>query len=317
MDESVRDREEGSRPGKLRGLAATSSDRHTFAILALDHVTSMAAVAQPGSATAIGRPQLAALKAAILDRLASAATAVLVDPEIGLRVLEERRLQLASVGIVLGIENGDYDSDVLGPRLLEGWSVARAVRTPVDALKISVLFDPRAGAIDAAERFVADVAAECRQADVALFVEPLVAPDSTCDRRSAVVECARRFGSLGADVLKLEFPIDTRHIGDERIWRDACAEVDAASPVPWTLLSGGETFARFRRMVEIACEAGASGFVAGRSVWRQAVQHPDDGAPWADAEQRLRELASLARATARPWSEHRCFAGHHAGGGRP
>src|SRR4029078_4586491 len=47
--------------------------------------------------------------------------------------------------------------------------------------------------------------------------------------------------------------------------------LDAASQVPWVLLSGGVDDATFEAQVEVACRAGASGVLAGRSVWEGAA----------------------------------------------
>ena len=42
---------------------------------------------------------------------------------------------------------------------------------------------------------------------------------------------------------------------------------------PWVLLSGGVDDATFERQVEVACHAGASGVLVGRSVWAEAATH--------------------------------------------
>ena len=43
--------------------------------------------------------------------------------------------------------------------------------------------------------------------------------------------------------------------------------------MPWVLLSGGVDDATFERQVRVACEAGASGVLVGRSVWAEAATH--------------------------------------------
>jgi len=85
-----------------------------------------------------------------------------------------------------------------------------------------------------------------------------------------VIETARRLVPLGVDVLKAEFPADVSEQDDEQ-WRAGCEELSAVCPVPWVLLSAGVSFETFVRQVRIACEAGASGVMAGRSVWSEAV----------------------------------------------
>ena len=75
---------------------------------------------------------------------------------------------------------------------------------------------------------------------------------------------------MGRDILKAEFPYDAA-VTDETRWAEACAELDAATPVPWVLLSGGVDDATFERQVGVACRAGASGVLVGRSVWAEAA----------------------------------------------
>ena len=56
----------------------------------------------------------------------------------------------------------------------------------------------------------------------------------------------------------------------------ACVEVNDASPRPWALLSAGEPFETFKTQLQIACEAGCCGFMAGRSLWSEAATAPED-----------------------------------------
>jgi tagatose 1,6-diphosphate aldolase len=86
---------------------------------------------------------------------------------------------------------------------------------------------------------------------------------------------------------------------------DNCKRLDAASHVPWIILSGGVDFDLFVRQVEIASKAGASGFLAGRALWQEATSI-------ATREQRqeffntvvvdrLRVLMAAANAYGTPW----------------
>ena len=104
-------------------------------------------------------------------------------------------------------------------------------------------------------------------------------------------------------MLKAEFPYDAG-VTDEARWREACAELDAATPVPWVLLSGGVDDALFERQVRAACEAGASGVLVGRSVWAEAATMAPRGSrsvPRVDGRTRLARLADLVDELAAPW----------------
>lgn len=287
--------------GKRRGLEATSTAQHHFAILALDHIGSMAKMMQPDDPATVTLDQIAAAKFEVARRLHPLSSAVLLDPLIGYAAGGIRPDLWDGTGLLLGIEESDYSSPAAAPQIIDGWSVERAAAAGADAIKISFRFDPNGDTGDV-ERFVRDVVAECERVDVPLFAEPLGVFRDPSDRRRVIVEGARRFSRLGVDVLKLEFPEDVSTVTDRRVWADACGEVDSASAVPWTLLSAGEDFPRFLAMLEVACDAGASGFVAGRAVWRDVVLGSDAGAAWRHAADRLGRLAQTTRERARPWT---------------
>ncbi len=59
-----------------------------------------------------------------------------------------------------------------------------------------------------------------------------------------------------------------------------CKELDQASRLPWVLLSAGVDFESFRIQVEIACKAGASGFLAGRALWQEGARIPAGKQEW-------------------------------------
>jgi tagatose 1,6-diphosphate aldolase len=164
---------------------------------------------------------------------------------------------------------------------------------------------------------VASVAEACLAEDLALFVEPLsFGLDGGRlvgeDRRRVVVETARRLTAIGADILKAEFPYDPG-VTDEGRWREACAELDAATPVPWVLLSGGVDDATFERQVGVACEAGASGVLVGRSVWAEAAAMAPaerDRFLATDGRARLQRLTDLVDGVGAPWRPRWAAARH-------
>jgi tagatose-1,6-bisphosphate aldolase len=118
-----------------------------------------------------------------------------------------------------------------------------------------------------------------------------------------VVETARRLTTTGADVLKAEFPFDPG-VTDRDAWRDACAELDEATALPWVLLSGGVDDATFEAQVATACDAGASGALVGRSVWADAATllEPERTATLVAAGRgRLARLAGIIEERGHPW----------------
>jgi len=309
--------------GKRRGLQATLTARGLFTILAFDHRGSLRRMMCPDAPDTVPYADVVALKLEIVTALAPHASGVLLDPIYGASQAVVAGAGTGAlpgrVGLLVALEETGYAGDTTArrTRLLPAWSVAQIKRMGASAVKLLIYYHPDTGEVAAAqEALVSQVADECRQYDIAFFLEPVsygVDPDVpkgsasfAQGRTRVVVETARRLGRLGADVLKLEFPVDVAHEPDESAWRAACRLVSEASAVPWTLLSAGVDFPTFQRQVEIACQEGASGYLAGRAVWKEAV--PLVGEARArflreDAARRLDTLAAIADREGRSWTD--------------
>jgi tagatose-1,6-bisphosphate aldolase len=289
--------------GKRRALQALSTPEHLFTILAVDHISALSSVARPDDPASMTNDDLASIKVHLVSALAGETSGVLVDPVLGLAPIIQGDVLPGHVGLLVGLEDGDYASLDEAPRLFKGWDVAHAAVAGATAIKCSFLYDPFSPS-DAVHQFVSDLAADCDHHGLPLFGEPLVPESSSADRRAVVVETARRIGSLGVDILKLEFPSAASESSAGGEWREACLELTEAIPVPWTLLSGGESFDTYASQLEVACKAGASGYVAGRTVWKESVARgaDSDNAALEEARRRLRHLAEIVVAHGKPWS---------------
>jgi tagatose 1,6-diphosphate aldolase len=296
--------------GTRRGLDATSSPRGTFAVLALDHRQNLRKELRPEDPSATTSDEMIDFKRTVVRALASIATGTLLDPEIGAAQCIADGSLAGRAGLIVALEATGYDGAAGAriSRLLPGWDVAKAKRLGASAAKLLVYYHPDAPNAADQERLVAGLAADCRAHDLALFVEPLsFGLDGGAltgeDRRRVVIETARRLTALGGDVLKAEFPYDAS-VDDRSSWAEACIELDAASSLPWVLLSGGVDDATFEAQVEVACGAGASGVLVGRSVWAPAAAlPPEERTTWLDTEgaARLRRLVELVERAAHPW----------------
>src|SRR5262249_25393264 len=115
---------------------------------------------------------------------------------------------------------------------------------------------------------IGEVVADCRAAGMPSVIEPLVAKrpgEPPLDEQAMgelVVEAATRMAQLPPDLLQLAWPGGA--VGCRGV-------AEALGPVPWTLLSAGVGFDRFVDRVAVALEHGASGFIAGRAIWGDAV----------------------------------------------
>jgi tagatose 1,6-diphosphate aldolase len=300
-------------PGTRRGLDMCASARGTFAVLALDHRQNLRKELRPAEPESVSYDEMVEFKRAVVRALSPVATGTLLDPEIGAAQCIADGSLPARAGLLVAIEATGYSgpSTARISRVLPGWSVEKAKRLGASAAKLLVYYHPEASNAADQERLVEAVAADCRAADLGLFVEPLsfsVVDGASLTgeaRRRVVVETARRLTEIGGDILKAEFPYDPS-VTDRSRWREACAELDAAAAVPWVLLSGGVDDATFEEQVATACAAGASGVLVGRSVWAEAATMESDARDAflsTTARDRLRRLADLVDAAGRPWHQ--------------
>jgi hypothetical protein len=116
-------------------------------------------------------------------------------------------------------------------------------------------------------------------------------------REDAIIEAARALNDLDIDLLKLEYPGSPA----------GCRRLAAILHRPWAVLSAGVPFDQFTDIIRIAAdEGGASGFIAGRSVWREvaglAGPHREEFLTTV-ARPRLERLIEVAEHRARPWTE--------------
>jgi tagatose 1,6-diphosphate aldolase len=299
--------------GSRRGLAASALSNGTFAMLALDHRQNYRKEMSPDDPASVSYDDMVDLKRAMVRALSPVVSGVLLDPEIGAAQCITDGSLPGSVGLVVAIEATGYSGEPEArlSRVLDGWSVEKVKRMGASAAKLLLYYHPDSSTADHQERLLADVATSCRNVDLPLFVEPLSfstrdrRPLSGDERRRVVVETARRLTTIGGDVLKAEFPYDKAVIDQDR-WRDACAELNAASSLPWVLLSGGVDHDTFAKQVAVACEAGASGVLAGRSVWAEAatLASPErDRFLTTTARERMRGLTEIVTGLGHPWHD--------------
>ena len=299
-------------PGRWRGLKTTSNDDHTFTILAFDQRGTFTKMLPEGTPyeTAVE------IKREVVFALSPHVSAVLLDPVYS---LPAAHAMVGDSGLLMALEKSGYTGDSTYRRveLIEGWSVGKIKRMGASAVKLLVYYHPQAGALaEEIEAFVAQVCQECRRYDIPLFVEPVSysldpnvrkeSDEFARTRPEVVRETARRLSRLKPDILKLEFPVDADHDHNDHSWQVACEAVSAACEVPWVLLSAGVVFETFERQTKIACRAGASGFLAGRAIWREAVTMttPERARFLAETGvDRIRRLEDLVCNLARPWTD--------------
>ena len=302
------------RIGTVRGLDACASDTGRLSVLALDHRNNLRRMLGPDDPSAVPYEELVEVKRAVVRAIMRTASGILLDPELGAAQAITDGSLPSGAGLIVAVEASGYTgpSTARVSRLLPDWGVLQAKRMGADAIKLLLYYHPDAANASQQEQLLIEVAEACADVDLPLFLETLgysideSAPKLTGGaRRDVVVRTARRLTALGGDILKCEFPYDPS-VSERDRWLEACQELDEASAIPWVILSAGVDDATFEAQTEVACQAGASGVLVGRSVWGDGVLLPAaERDAWLATQgvARMQRLVDIVERDGRPWRE--------------
>src|SRR5512139_2166490 len=161
--------------GKLRGLQQCATPRGGFAVMALDHRNNLRHAFQPDSPDPAGDLEITLFKGEVVEALGSAASAVLLDPELSAAQCIASQKLPGRTGLIVALEATGYvgDPQARQSQVLPGWSVAQAKRMGASAAKLLVYYHPDSPKAAEIEALVQQVAHECIEHDLALFLEPL------------------------------------------------------------------------------------------------------------------------------------------------
>ncbi len=310
--------------GKYRGLMRISSDKGLLTITALDHRGSLKRALNPEDPNAVSYNDVLSLKKLIVTYLGPVSSALLLDPLYAAAQLVASNDVRRDVGLLVSVEKSGYSgtSTHRVSQILPGWGVEKIKRMGADAVKMLLYYNPDAGDLaKSQEELVLRVAEECRKFDIPFLLEPITypldpnidpkGPDFAKMKPDLVIRSAEKLTTLGIDILKAEFPVNSKFEENEDVAYNYCQELDAASQTPWALLSAGVDYDTFFRQVLIASQAGASGFLAGRAIWQEVPKMPrEERAEFlaTTSVMRLKNIRNVAEAYGRPWYTHPSFA---------
>lgn len=227
----------------------------------------------PEAQKAISNDVLGLTKMDIASHLAVHAGCVLVDPVCAVPAIIDEGVLDRTTALLIGIDASGFDLTPEGYRIsnmVEGVTARRVRDLGGTGGKVMVYLRSDVPAANAANiETLARVIEEYRAENLLLVVEfltyalPGEAPEDYKARLPSLIEDGSRIClDLGAKLLKIPYPGSP----------EACARITAmAGPVPWAVLSAGVDHATFLGQVETAMENGASGVIAGRSLWKDCI----------------------------------------------
>ena len=214
--------------GRRRRLLRLGGPAGIVAGIAIDHRDSLRVTLERRGLGSLPPDDLRQLKLRLAAVLAPAATAVMLDAELGGLALEQGVVP-ASVGLIMPLEAQGYEAggDERITTLLTDFSPAVALDYGADACKLLVPYRADDEATSAHQDAVVRSAADaCHELGLPLVVEPVVyrrSTESAVEHAAAyealVVRAVARLQPLGADLLKLPFPVADAGAIDERCRR--------------------------------------------------------------------------------------------------
>jgi len=303
--------------GKIRGLQQIANPDGIFTICAMDHRGSLRRMIDEDNPDEVSHEEMVKRKLELCSSLAEHASAVLLDPVFGAAQCISHGILPKNTGLLVSMEATGYHGDMERrlTKLIDGWSVEKIKRMGASAVKILVYYRPDLTELASKQlNTINMIADECLKYDLPFLVEPLSYPignemdnprEFAALKDQLVIKTAQDITALPVDVLKAEFPADPHYQQDKAELTNLCRQLDRSSQVPWVILSAGVDFETFSQQVEIACQAGASGFLGGRAIWQEAM-HMNDARQRTQflsttATDRLKRLIETANKYAVPW----------------
>ncbi|QTE31045.1 hypothetical protein [Pengzhenrongella sicca] len=280
-----------------RAMASICTAAGNMLIVAADQRNGMKAVMNcPDGPGAITKEELADAKADLVRYLGNHAPAILLDPEIALPALVDDGTLGRDTALVVGLDASGFE-EVDGlhyTKFVAGMTPRTARDMGGDAAKMLwYVRSDRQGPDSRVADEMRELITACTQEGLLLIVELLtyrLEDESPSEYESAfptlVTDAAALAVACGAKVLKLPYPGSA----------EACAAVTkVADGVPWAVLSAGVDHTTFIEQVATAVANGASGAMAGRSLWKDSLAMTHDGRRSLLTDRalpRLRELAA-------------------------
>lgn len=277
-------------PGKYRAISRMIDGAGHFKMVAVDQRAPMRAILKEALGREAAFADMCRLKRLLVEELAGESTAVLIDPEYGLPAALD--VLPGGPGLVVTLEDSNFEVTPGGrkARVIPDWSVEKIKRLGGDGVKFLVWYNHKAdrAVIEHQHAIIRHLGEECARYDIAFLVEPLVYPhdenprDFARNRADYVIRSIEHLSDpgFGIDIYKLESPVDAAQLGDDEASRAGLTamfrKMAANLPSPWVMLSAAADPEKFARVLDCAYAAGASGFLAGRSIWKSAAEaYPD------------------------------------------
>jgi sulfofructosephosphate aldolase len=258
-----------------RALQQIMTSGGRFAVIAADHGQPLVDMLDGLGLSSAPEAQRA-FKSDLVETVGRDASAVLLDPDVSLPAIVDDGLLARDVGLIVRIEADgcEVEDGLRQSQMIRGLGAEGARARGATAAKVMVFLRADREDLDGyTAQMVRAALEDCRRADLLCVMELMTyrlddeSPEQFAARKEdLVVEGAVLLEECGSQVLKLEYPGSAA----------ACRRVTDALSVPWAVLSAGVDHEAFCDQLRDAMDGGAQGFIAGRSLWKEAVGMPSE-----------------------------------------
>lgn len=259
-----------------RGMQAISTPDGHMLVVAADQRNGMKAAIKdaPAGSDAVTKAELAEVKADLVRHLANHAPAILLDPEVALPAIVDDGVLARDTALVVGLDASGFETvdGLKHTRYVPGITPRTVRDLGGDVAKMLWYTRPdKQGQDSRVAQDIRDLVSACEAEGVLLITELLTYQlEGETDEEylavfpALVAEGAALAVACGAKVLKLQYPGSAE---------GAAAVTAAAQGVPWAVLSAGVDHETFIPQVRTAMANGASGAMAGRSLWKDSLSY--------------------------------------------
>ena len=278
---------------KLIHLKKLCTDRAHFQMLAVDQRPPIFNIISNAKGRKHTYDEVVECKKLITSNLSQLATAILMDPNYSLsNILQYNK----SKGLIITLEDHSFIETERGrySDTIQNWSVEKIKKIGGDAVKVLAWYRPDADSesIEHQKKYVKKIGGECEKYSIPFLLELLVYPFQDDENHTTeyqeqkqkksqhVINSVKEFSKdeYKVDIFKLESPVDSNDLEGEisQATEEAFKDLsNATNNKPWVVLSSGMGKDSFYKCLELAYKNGASGYLAGRTIWLDAFnQYP-------------------------------------------
>lgn len=280
-----------------------------FEIFAIDHRDVFVDMLKEAGKY-LGESSVTKAKLDIIKNVEGLVSGYLIDPFYALPAAIIDESIPGSVGFMVHIENNDYRVESIGSNYcIQNLTPNTIKRMGASAVKLFLYYNPDSKYSVESEKQIRAVAEACHKNGIPFLLEPVLypLPGQSMDpqkKTKLLMQTIKRFAAIPITIYKINFPGDLDYYSDvENI--QICRRVTDMLDVPWVIMSSDVPDAVFERQLELSCKGGASGYVAGRSVWKPYLysNETEKDLERHKMRERLRRINAIVDKYAAAWTE--------------